>query len=204
MAPDPAPPLPLAANRAALSNRISLLLASQSSVLKTMNLGKPAAAPTTKRRAIPENDNDDDDLGRGSRPNEGVGYVPDKKDAQKIGNSKEERMLRGRLLGRDGKVVKKGKVEESESEDDVGRSALGKRKRPRREAEPETEQEAEPAENVEEKIVEVDGDVSMKDDHVKVGDEAQAVTQSDQGADKKRKKKNKKKKKQKVKNGEEK
>ncbi|KAL2687727.1 hypothetical protein Neosp_005290 [[Neocosmospora] mangrovei] len=193
MAPDPAPPLPLAANRAALSNRISLLLASQSSVLKTMNLSKPAA-PTTKRRTIPENDNDDD-LVRGSRPNEGVGYVPDKKDAQKIGNAKEERMLRGRL-GRDGKVVKKGKVDESESEDDVGRSALGKRKRPRREVEPEQEQEAEkegePTEKVE-KNFEVDGDVSMKDNDVKVGDETQAVTPSDQGA-KKRKKKNKKKK----------
>ncbi|WAO89159.1 Hypothetical protein NCS54_00654100 [Fusarium falciforme] len=202
MAPDPAPPLPLAANRAALSNRISLLLASQSSVLKTMNLSKPTA-PTTKRRAIPENDNDDD-LVRGSRPNEGVGYVPDKKDAQKIGNTKEERMLRGRL-GRDGKVVKKGKVEESESEDDVGRSALGKRKRPRREVEPEPEQEPEKEGEstvIVEKIVEVDGDVSMKDNEVK--DEAQAVTPSDEGANKKRKKKNKNKKKQKVKNGEEK
>lgn len=204
MAPDPAPPLPLAANRAALSNRISLLLASQSSVLKTMNLSKPAAAPTTKRRAVPENDNDDD-LVRGSRPNEGVGYVPDKKDAQKIGNTKEERMLRGRL-GRDGKVVKKGKVEESESEDDVGRSALGKRKRPRREVEPEPKQEPEKEGESTEKVeknVEVDGDVSMKDDDVKVGDEAQEVTPSDQGANKKRKKKNKKKK-QKVKNAEEK
>ncbi|KAI8673418.1 hypothetical protein NCS55_00661800 [Fusarium keratoplasticum] len=201
MAPDPAPPLPLAANRAALSNRISLLLASQSSVLKTMNLSKPAA-PTTKRRAIP--DDNDDDLVRGSRPNEGVGYVPDKKDAQKVGNTKEERMLRGRL-GREGKVVKKGKVEESESEDDVGRSALGKRKRPRREVEPEPEQEpekeGESTGKVEEQTVEVDGDVSMKDDDVKVGDEAQAVTQSDEGANKKRKKKNKKKK-QKAKNAE--
>jgi hypothetical protein len=202
MAPDPAPPLPLAANRAALSNRISLLLASQSSILKTMNLSKPAA-PTTKRRAIPENDNDDD-LVRGSRPNEGVGYVPDKKDAQKIGNTKEERMLRGRL-GRDGKIVKKGKVEESESEDDVGRSALGKRKRPRREVEPETEQEPEKeGESTEkvEKIVEVDGDVSMKDSEVK--DETQQVTPSDESANKKRKKKNKKKKKQKAKDAEEK
>ncbi|KAI8718396.1 hypothetical protein NCS52_00618500 [Fusarium sp. LHS14.1] len=202
MAPDPAPPLPLAANRAALSNRISLLLASQSSVLKTMNLSKPAA-PTTKRRTVPENDNDDD-LVRGSRPNEGVGYVPDKKDVQKFGNAKEERILRGRL-GRDGKVVKKGKVEESESEDDVGRSGLGKRKRPRREVEPETEQEiekeGESTEKVEEKIVEVDGDVSMKDDDVKVGDEAQQVTPSDEGA-KKRKKKNKKRK-PKAKNAEE-
>ncbi|KAJ4326822.1 hypothetical protein N0V84_002745 [Fusarium piperis] len=197
MAPDPAPPLPLAANRAALSNRISLLLASQSSILKTMNLGNPPAAPTTKRRAVPADD--DDDLVRGSRPNEGVGYVPDKKDAPKIGNAKEERMLRGRL-GRGGKAVK-GKVEESESEDDVGRSALGKRKRPRREAEP--EQEVEPAEKAEEKTVEVDGDVSMKDDHAKVGDEAQQVTPNDEGVNKKRKKKNKKKK-QKAKNVEEK
>ncbi|RSL90643.1 hypothetical protein CEP51_000655 [Fusarium floridanum] len=198
MAPDPAPPLPLAANRAALSNRISLLLASQSSVLKTMNLSKPAPNSTAKRRTIPENHNDDDLVG-GSRPNEGVGYVPDKKDAQKIGNAKEERMLRGRLLGKDGKSFKK-RVEESESEDDVGRSALGKRKRPRKEVEP--EQEAESTEKVEEKVVEADGDVSMKDDDVK--DESQQVTPSDEGANKKRKKKNKKKKKQKAKNAEEK
>ncbi|RMJ19725.1 hypothetical protein CDV36_000609 [Fusarium kuroshium] len=197
MAPDPAPPLPLAANRAALSNRISLLLASQSSVLKTMNLGKPPPPPTTKHRrlAVPEND---DDLVGGSRPNEGVGYVPDKKDAQKIGNAKEERMLRGRLLGKDGKSFKK-RVEESESEDDVGRSALGKRKRPRKEVEP--EQEAESTEKVEEKVVEADGDVSMKDDDVK--DESQQVTPSDESVNKKRKKKNKKKK-QKAKNAEEK
>ncbi|RSL57132.1 hypothetical protein CEP53_006570 [Fusarium sp. AF-6] len=200
MAPDPAPPLPLAANRAALSNRISLLLASQSSVLKTMNLSKPAPNSTTKRRTIPENDNDDD-LVRGSRPNEGVGYVPDKKDAQKIGNAKEERMLRGRLLGKDGKSFKK-RVEESESEDDVGRSALGKRKRPRKEVEP--EQEAESMEKVEEKVVEVNGDINMKDDNVKVEDEAQQITPSDESANKKRKKKNKKKKKQKAKNAEEK
>ncbi|RSL97059.1 hypothetical protein CDV31_013220 [Fusarium ambrosium] len=205
MAPDPAPPLPLAANRAALSNRISLLLASQSSVLKTMNLGKPPPPPTTKHRrlAVPEND---DDLVGGSRPNEGVGYVPDKKDAQKIGNAKEERMLRGRLLGKDGKSFKK-RVEESESEDDVGRSALGKRKRPRKEVEP--EQEAEPekedesTEKVEEKTAEVDGDINMKDGNVKVEGEAQQVTPSDESANKKRKKKNKKKK-QKAKNAEEK
>lgn len=186
MAPDPTPPLPLATNRAALSNRISLLLATQSSVLKTMNLSKPP--PTTKRRAVPEND---DDLVRGSRPNEGVGYVPDKKDAQKIGNAKEERMLRGRL-GRDGGKVVKKRVEESESEDDVGRSALGKRKRPRKEVEPEPEQEVESTEKIEEKSVEVDGDVNMKDEEVK--DEAQQIIPSDESVNKKRKKKNKKKK----------
>ncbi|KAM0428986.1 hypothetical protein ACHAPT_006790 [Fusarium lateritium] len=193
MAPDPAPPpLPLAANRAALSNRINLLLASQSSVLKTMNLTRaPAPTSTTKRRAVPDDDNDDD-LVRGSRPNEGVGYVPDKKDAQKFGNAKEERMLRGKKMGRDGKPVK-GKVEESESEDDVGRSALGKRKRPRREVE--SEKEAEATEKTEEQTVEIDADVSMKDDVVKVGDEAQQVTPSDESVNKKRKKKNKKKKK---------
>lgn len=127
MPPDPTPPpLPLAANRAALSNKISLLLASQSSVLKTMNLTRPSHPPT-KRRII--NDNDDDLL-RGAKPNEGVGYVPEKKEL-KLGNSKEDRMLRGRLM-REAKERQKWK-EESESEEDVGRSALGKRKRPRRE-----------------------------------------------------------------------
>lgn len=187
MAPDPAPPLPLAANRAALSNRISLLLASQSTVLRTMNLGKPAAAATTKRRASPAENDDDNDLVRGSRPNEGVGYVPDKKDAQRVGSAREERMLRGGKRPGARGVVRGGRVEESESEDDVGRSALGKRKRPRREV----EVEQETTEKAEEKTVEIDNHV---DDDIKVGDEAQQVTTpSGESVNKKRNKSNNKK-----------
>ncbi|KAF4981834.1 hypothetical protein FDECE_17622, partial [Fusarium decemcellulare] len=187
MPPDPTPPLPLAANRAALSNRISLLLASQSSVLKTMNLSRPAPSSTSKRRAAPD---DDDDLARGSRPNEGVGYVPEKKDAQKFGNSKEERMLRGRIAKDSAKGGKSRKLDESESEDEVGRSALGKRKRPRRETQPEAKTEAE-EQTGETEIAKSDGDVDMQDD-VKNTEDAQEVKQSDGMTNKKRKKKNKK------------
>lgn len=123
-------PLPLVADRAALSNRISLLLSSQSSILKSMNLQpRPTSTATTKR---PTQIDDDDDLLKGTRPNEGVGYAPDKKLAP-VSNTKEDRMLRGRGKGK-GKDNGKAKwKEESESEEEVGRSALGKRKRPRRE-----------------------------------------------------------------------
>ncbi|KAF4978508.1 hypothetical protein FZEAL_5128 [Fusarium zealandicum] len=196
----PPDPLPLAANRAALSNRISLLLASQSSVLKNMTLTRPA--PTSKRRAAPdsaENGDGDGDLLRGARPNEGVGYVPEKKDAQRVGNAKEERLLRGRT-GKDGKQRKK--ADESESEEDVGRSALGKRKRPRREAEPEPEPAVQAQGEVEVEVevededrqgepAKSDGDVDVQD----AVEDDQNVKPSDATPKKKRKRKNKPKKK---------
>ncbi|KAM5345777.1 hypothetical protein ACJ41O_011638 [Fusarium nematophilum] len=203
MPPDPTPPLPLAANRAALSNRISLLLSSQSSVLKTMNLSRPpppssSTASAQRRRNLPD---DDEDFARGSRPNEGVGYVPDKKDAQKMVNSKEERMLRGRTgkMGRGGGKAMGRRVDESESEEEVGRSALGKRKRPRREVEPEAETpDGEAGEEAKEE--EAKGDVDMEAGTKVVEDVGQSATPSDGTTNKKRKKKNKKKK-QKQKNG---
>ncbi|KAJ4125444.1 hypothetical protein NW768_009063 [Fusarium equiseti] len=127
MAPKPPPPLPVADNYASLTNRISLSIASRSSILKTMNHNNSVPA---KRRVIP--DDNDEDLTHGTQPNTGVGYVPEKKDVQKHANSKEERFLRGRL-GKSATGKAKKKIEESESEEEVGRSALGKRKRSRKE-----------------------------------------------------------------------
>ncbi|KAJ4269570.1 hypothetical protein NW762_001237 [Fusarium torreyae] len=203
MPPEPPPPLPVASNHAALSNRISMLLASQSGVLKTMNLSRPAP---TKRRTLPDDNDDDLTRGGGARPNEGVGYVPEKKDVQKFGNAKEERMLRGRI-GKNGVGKTKARVEESESEEEAGRSALGKRKRPRREREVEVghedqvETKAAPmgiteAEQEDEAGGEIEKDVDMKDSVTK----DEGVSLGDATIDKKRKKKNKKKKKQKTTN----
>ncbi|EKJ69992.1 hypothetical protein FPSE_09837 [Fusarium pseudograminearum CS3096] len=198
MAPAPPAPLPVADNYASLTNRISLSIASRSSVLKNMN--SSITATPVRRRVIP--DDNDDDLARGTIPNTGVGYVPERKDIQKYANSKEERFLRGRMgKGTTGKAKKK--VEESESEEEMGRSALGKRKRPRKEtAEPEPvpEPEAMPENQVlptataesEEKngdAAEVEADVEMKDD---VAKEESAIPEKT--ADKKRRRKNKKKK----------
>ncbi|KAM0194244.1 hypothetical protein ACHAPA_005074 [Fusarium lateritium] len=203
MAPEP-PPLPVAANHATLSNKLSLLIASRSSVLENMSLSRPA---TTKRRVIP--DDNDDDLTRGTaRPNDGVGYVPEEKDKQKFANAKEERMLRGRLA-KAGTGKAKKKVDESESEEEAGRSALGKRKRPRKEKEvdpePELEPEykiqpapAKPAEDEEKKDA---GDEAVEDVIMKDGvTRGEDTDKGNETIDKKRKRKNKKKKKQKTDN----
>ncbi|KAH6971791.1 hypothetical protein BKA56DRAFT_677865 [Ilyonectria sp. MPI-CAGE-AT-0026] len=196
MAPDPAPPLPLAANRAALSNRISMLLASQSSVLKTMSLTRPPATATAARRAPPP---DEDDFLRGPRPNEGVGYVADAKDVAKPANSREERLLRGKVRKGNGKTLRK---EESESEDDVGRSALGKRKRPRREVMRADAGETAPQVDMS-ADVDMDNDTKGEEGNVPVVNEVvneaaedtvQDVKDNDEGPKKKRKRKNKKKK----------
>ncbi|KAK7416254.1 hypothetical protein QQX98_005325 [Neonectria punicea] len=194
MPPDPTP-LPLAANRAALSNRISLLLASQSSVLKTMILSRPP--PSSTRRAPPPDD--EADL-RAARPNEGVGYVPSAKDAARVANAREERMLRGRGVARGS--GKSRRREDSESEDDVGRSALGKRKRPRREADKVDAGGSDPG-------VEESAYVDMGEENKGEEGLVQPVTiahehnghdvqEGDEGAKKKRKRKNKNKKKPKT------
>lgn len=152
-APDKPPPLPLAPDRAALSNRISLLIASRSSVLKSMNLSSStaaaqrrkqqhaAASTTTASRHDPhgEDAEDDSDLFR-SRPNEGVGYIPDRAQVHKDALSKEDRMLRGRILGKKGGAAEGGSAArakrtlglDDDDDDDPGRSSLGKRKRPRK------------------------------------------------------------------------
>ncbi|KAF4337877.1 hypothetical protein FBEOM_8242 [Fusarium beomiforme] len=193
MAPEPPPPLPVATNRDAIANTLSLLLASRTSIGKSMPLTRDLPR---KRRTLP--DDNDEDLTRGARPNEGLGYVPEKKDVQKFANSKEERMLRGRL-NKDAAGKFKKKVEESESEDEVGRSALGKRKRPRKEKEAETELEPEnqtvPATTDNNETTEdggVNQDVDMKASVTK------EETNSGGGPTEKKRKKNKKKKKQKT------
>ncbi|KAK7208745.1 hypothetical protein V2G26_015923 [Clonostachys chloroleuca] len=99
MAPDRPPPLPLAPDRAALSNRISLLLSAQSSVLKTMNQQSSSSGAATKRQH--HHRPDEEELFREyARPNEGVGYVADAAKAKSDEAAREDRMLRGRLLGK--------------------------------------------------------------------------------------------------------
>lgn len=197
MAPKPPPPLPVADNYASLTNRISLSIASRSSILKTMNQNNPAPV---KHRTIP--DDNDEDLTRGTQPNAGVGYVPEKKDVQKHANSKEERFLRGKVSkGATGKAKKK--VEESESEEEVGRSALGKRKRSRKEVagpEPEPENQALPTTTGERKEnntseAQAEADIEMKD-----GTTKEESTSLEGVAANKRKSRNKKQKKQKTEN----
>ncbi|KAK1247068.1 hypothetical protein MKX08_000870 [Trichoderma sp. CBMAI-0020] len=161
------PPLPLAPDRAAISNKISLLLSSRTSLLKTLNPPSSSAASqtTTPRRHHQAISSDDiEQLFSGPRPNEGVGYVPDAKAAAgKDAASREDRMLRGRLLGKGkgGRNQKGGRgfAVESESDEEPGRSGLGKRKRPRREEVAVADEEVVDGGD-EEKL----GDVEMGDD----------------------------------------
>lgn len=128
-------PLPVAANRAALANRIALSLSTQLSVLKSMNTSRPTNTGVKRRHVIPRDD-DDDDL-RAPELNAGLGYVPDKAS---VDTKRNDQALRGRLLGKRKAGDPRGKkgraVVESESDEDEGRTALGKRKRPRRVPQP--------------------------------------------------------------------
>ncbi|CAG9979194.1 unnamed protein product [Clonostachys byssicola] len=144
MAPDKPPPLPLAPDRAALSNRISLLLSAQSSVLKTMNQSSGTAAKHQPPRQHHHRTDEEDLFRENARPNEGVGYVADAAKAKSDEAAREDRMLRGRLLGKrkDLNAGRRGarQADEDEEDDEGGRSSLGKRKRPKRVTE--TAQEA--------------------------------------------------------------
>ncbi|KAL5083265.1 hypothetical protein Trisim1_001831 [Trichoderma cf. simile WF8] len=141
------PPLPLAPDRAAISNKISLLLSNRTSLLKTLNPPSYSSSSqsTTQTRRHKVNADDIEQLFSGPRPNEGVGYVPDRKAAA-AGDAaaREDRMLRGRLLGK-GKGQTGGKkfAIVDESDEEPGRSGLGKRKRPRREVEEEAQEDGE-------------------------------------------------------------
>lgn len=102
--------------------------------------------------------------------------MPDAKTAGKDAASREDRMLRGRLLGKGkgGRNQKGGKgfAVESESDEEPGRSGLGKRKRPRREEVAVGEEEVvdkveEDGERDEEKVVDAEmGDDKREDDVV--------------------------------------
>jgi hypothetical protein len=147
MAPDKPPPLPLAPDRAALSNRISLLLSAQSSVLKTMNQQSSSSSSSgaaTAKRQHHHRPEEEELFRENARPNEGVGYVADAAKAKSDEAAREDRMLRGRLLGKrkDLSAGRRGarQADEDEEDDEGGRSSLGKRKRPKRVAE--TTQEA--------------------------------------------------------------
>ncbi|OAA67693.1 hypothetical protein LEL_10316 [Akanthomyces lecanii RCEF 1005] len=134
---------------AAISNRISMLVAAQSSVLATLSPSttkrRTAAATAAVNHGKTQAELDDEALFKNNaNPNEGVGYVAPRSGSA-ADKTKQDRELRGRVLGKRGqeivaerermqKMKKKKMMMEGESEDeDAGRSALGKRKRPRRE-----------------------------------------------------------------------
>ncbi|OAQ73314.1 hypothetical protein VFPPC_12979 [Pochonia chlamydosporia 170] len=124
--PDKLPPLPVAADHAAISNRLSMLFSARSSLVK--KLVPPSSTPrNTSRHARPA---EDEDILFGRPANQGVGYVSDKPDTKP-----QDKMLRGKLLGRRkvGGGESRSKVVESESDEEEGRGSLGKRKRPRKE-----------------------------------------------------------------------
>ncbi|KAL7944619.1 hypothetical protein V8C42DRAFT_325377 [Trichoderma barbatum] len=186
------PPLPLAPDRAAISNKISLLLSSRTSLLKTLNPPSSATTSTTAQsssRRYNVNADDIEQLFSGARPNEGVGYVPDRKAAAAgEAAAREDRMLRGRLLGkgqRNGKGAAAGGkrfAAESESDEEPGRSGLGKRKRPRREpveVEETEENEGGDGDAVGEKL-EKDGVEDAEMEQVKRDDEDAALVQEQQ------------------------
>lgn len=138
--PSDTTPLPVAPDRAAISNRIALLLNKQSSILKTLNPSKPSDQSRRPKAQPTHHDRDpDEDLFNGPRPNEGVGYERPKEGPSAGDKSKEDMTLRRRLMGRkegaNALAQRQAKKQpESESDDDAGRSALGKRKRPKRTA----------------------------------------------------------------------
>ncbi|KAL7810943.1 hypothetical protein V8C44DRAFT_331360 [Trichoderma aethiopicum] len=129
-------PLPLAPNRAALSNEISLLLSRRTALLKTLNPTSTSSTSTSSSRKLVPDADAIEQLFSGPRPNQGVGYVPERNNDGDAASARDQ-TLRRKLLGgknyKSGKGVGMKKGAESESEEEEGRSALGKRKRPRRE-----------------------------------------------------------------------
>ena len=120
-------PFPVAKDHAAIQNKISLLLSSQSSLLKTLN-----PTPTASRKSQQPHHTAEDadaDLFKHANPNEGVGFVRQSGDTT-VAQSKQDKALRGRLIGKQKREEeRKKKLVESESEEEQGRSGLGKRKR---------------------------------------------------------------------------
>ncbi|EJP66924.1 uncharacterized protein BBA_04217 [Beauveria bassiana ARSEF 2860] len=192
MAPDA---LPSAASYSAVSNRISMLFASQSSILKTLNTpsskrpisSKPSATTTSVHQKT-QAELDDDALFANKHPliNEGVGYVA---PAANTAETKADRELRGRMLGsraqqsaaaaereKWARKKKKKMEEESEDEEELGRSALGKRKR-RRGEEKKREEEEEKEESKVKEEKGGDDDVLVAKAEAEVEAETQAVVE---------------------------
>jgi hypothetical protein len=126
------PPLPVAADHAALQNRISLALASQSSILKSMNLPPrtSSAGGRTHSAQVKKSAHEEEDDFSYQPPNQGLGYKPTGKEEQL---STVDKNLRGRLLGKRGKEAANGawKAENEDEDEDEGRTGLGRKKRKR-------------------------------------------------------------------------
>lgn len=109
------------------------------SALKNSSASDPAAAPPndaskTQQRVA---DDDDDDDNNFSSINSGIGFVPAGKEIVQNERSAATRDLRGKLLGKrareqkeDAAALRKkkkgGRVEDDESDEDEGRSKIGK------------------------------------------------------------------------------
>ncbi|KAG6016688.1 hypothetical protein E4U43_003286 [Claviceps pusilla] len=140
--------LPLATNRAALSNKISLLLSQRTSLLKslttrngdgadktpgaTTSTSLPASTAGTTRTRRGLGGDEEDFMAAGTSPNDGVGYVRGSEDRK---SSHEDTLLRGRMmLGKRKKGAgpqQQRRLYESESDSDEGRGSLGRAKRAR-------------------------------------------------------------------------
>lgn len=156
------PKLPVARDLTQVLNRISLGLAKHERILKTLNRPSPSPSSTTNNnnksgfstltsskpstpiptaaRVLPTRAEEEAEFAaeRALPPNAGIGFAVVKpKDELGRGGaaaSKEDKMLRGRILGKNARsqmedAKKRGKRRyESESEEEEGRSGLGKGK----------------------------------------------------------------------------
>ncbi|KHN99220.1 uncharacterized protein MAM_02918 [Metarhizium album ARSEF 1941] len=139
--PDKPPPLPVAVDRLAISNRLSMLLADRSALARKLLVPRSSGAPRQPpgrggtRLAAAAAADDDDGTSPGAPANQGVGYVPER--AGRDAKHEDNKALRARMLGkRRGRERGRGRESkgdgDSESDDVEGRGSLGRRKRPRR------------------------------------------------------------------------
>ncbi|KAG6009785.1 hypothetical protein E4U21_001215 [Claviceps maximensis] len=131
----PSTALPLATNRAALSNKISLLLSQRTSLLRSLNTRTSAGEDKTTQSdtagtAGNRHGSDDDDFkAAASRPNDGVGYIRGP-DGDK--SPPENALLRNRMMPgkrKKGAGPHQRRPCDSESDSDEGRASLGRAKR---------------------------------------------------------------------------
>lgn len=156
--------LPVAKNLDQVLNRIALGLSKHERILKTLNRPSSAPSTThaklkpsssgfsslsgsstptpvqsTHSTKVPTRAEEEAEFAaeRALAPNAGVGFAPVKQEDNGVNgraNGKEDKMLRGRILGKNAReqMANKGKDKrryESESEEEEGRSGLGKKKR---------------------------------------------------------------------------
>ncbi|KAH8907073.1 hypothetical protein BR93DRAFT_927930 [Coniochaeta sp. PMI_546] len=160
---DPPAKLPVAPNMSQILNRISLGLAKHERILQTLkrppqpttpstaqsksttsgfsSLAQPTAPsnkPGSANGVVSASREEEDRLFEQDRalpPNAGIGFVEERKAGEREGKGREDKMLRGRLLGKRGGGKDKGAERKryvDESEEEEGRSGLGKKKKRRR------------------------------------------------------------------------